>query len=256
MKPEKRIVGKDEFMRRSKGLSRDNLIFVFSVGKAISLSAGTMVLFNIVLNGFNPTQNFDSPQTFILPLGFWLITFCGVLVTYDGAMSGTLFIYHLPRRGETVLTFLMAAFEFLLFAILYPSFFVKEGVRTIFGIAPIYSWFILYALYGLCAFGIITNAMSNIAVEQFKGKKLQKLVEGYKKRVQVQRISSARSAFFSFLFFFVVWMWGDKIIPIVHWPLSFAIGVISIVGFGYAMYKAFMDQHNQRKELEQQLNRL
>ncbi len=245
---ETHLLDKTELLRRAKDLSRENLKFIFSIAKAISLSAATIVFFNILIDK-GISNSHMSWLDFSFRISLWLISCLGMLVTYDGAMLGTLFLSHIPRGKETIYTFSLAAIEFLLFAILSPNFFLEyNDINTFYGFKIINIWFLFWGLYCLCSNLIIRNALKNIREQNFLGLKVINLVSKYKKMMRREVRASFCVGLLSILIF------GWFILSFIL-SCSFAyyqyFQFIPLFIFISAMIFAFKDQHNQRVIIEE-----
>lgn len=194
------LFGTTEFVHRCKDLGSENLKFIFSIIKSISLGAATIVIFKIIFDKGSPDSVMSWPD-FALRVSFWIISSMALLLTYNGAMLGTLFLVHIPKNPETVLTFSLAAFEFLLFAILAANFFdEKNNIRKIFNVQILNCWFLFFSIYCFCANRILKNALSNIKEESFT-QELMHFVRQYKESLKVEVKYSGITAIISLIAF-------------------------------------------------------
>ena len=203
---DKTLLDKTEFKHRAKDLGGENLKFIFSIIKAISISAATIVSFNILIDKGSPNSQM-SFSDFWLRIIFWIDSSIGLIVTYNGAMLGTLFLSHIPKNKETILIFSLCTFEFLLFAILSANFFLehKKEVLTFFSIDIINWWFLLFAIYCFLANRILINAVSNIKIDNFKGAEIREFVKQYKQTLQAEVKESLVTAIISLTAFVFTW---------------------------------------------------
>lgn len=234
-----------EFINRAKELGREHLKFVFTVSKAISLGAGTIVFFSIFVDFINSNIMFSQLLLLII---FGIVSCLGVVVTYDGAMFGTLFLYLFPRKIETIATFLLIGVEFLLFSIIKPEIILRIDESAIISSIPITNyWYIVFCLFALISNVIIRSAMGSINVDGYETDELKNVVMKYKNRMKYEIKNSQLMGLFSFIFFLVLCC-GQTWKYIIYINIAFA--VILLVG----LLLAFNDQHKQRLEIEEWLN--
>lgn len=165
-------VSAELFHSRAKELSNNHLMFVFSIMKGISVTTAAVVFVNIVLNVISAGEglicDFEviSLLSIIVEFGLKLILF-GVsfnmmLVTYDGAFFGTLFLSRMPGRKDTTYNFIQAGLEFLLFAILSASTFNMPDTKGALGLDCTIVWFIIFSINAVYANKVINAAIESI----------------------------------------------------------------------------------------------
>ena len=97
-----------ELLSRSRNHSKDNYLFIYSVmkGATVANAAYTIAIFVTI----------GLPSLLRVP--FWLVSFAGLILTYNATIVGTLIMGFIPSWRDIVLPFTLAIFEFLLFSIL------------------------------------------------------------------------------------------------------------------------------------------
>jgi len=232
-----------EPVRRSKDLSRENLKFILSIVKAISLGAGTIVLFNLIaIKGIEGSVL--SWTDFALKILLWIIACIALIVTYVRALLGTLFITHIPRQTETIWTFSLAAIEFLLYAILFPKFFLGEKeILKIWGIEMINFWFLFFGMYCLIAKILIRNGLSNIKKHNFHHADVSNIIHEYIGLMKFEINSSFGTGLLSLISFFIF--------PFIN-NLSYFyyIQLLIVLILLISICLAFRHQHKERLEIE------
>lgn len=247
-------ISRHEFIKRSQGLSSSNLMFIVSIMKGLSLGASVVVIFNLVVDGFfSNTHTIDSVDLFTRIL-LLVISLLVIMITYDGAFFGTLFLYHIPRSHDTFLVFLQAGLEFLLFAVLLPSFFLIDTVAENNIVNAQILWCSVFSLYCILARLIITTALKNIQYNRYDID-LSLVIQYYKNAMKKEKKSSIFSAAIGVILLFIClyeeyWMIANG------WLFLFII-IIKITLLSFLLFElinAFNDQHLQRKVIAKMLN--
>jgi hypothetical protein len=186
-------LSKADLILRAKEYGRENLKILYGFIKVIGLTTATVVLLNILffyhLSPFSLTNiihlNFHSvaiwwhePKNviFSIRLVMWVTTCMVLILTYDAGMFGSMFLPRMIDEFHLLLIFSYIGFEFFLFAILYPNFFVeklgtfdtmdfKEAIEK-FDFAT--AWLFVYGLYTISIGLLAMSALRRIDVDHIE----------------------------------------------------------------------------------------
>ena len=166
-----------DFLSRAKDLSRNNLLFIFTIIKAASIGLGVATFLYLFID-LGTEWSWNSLFTHLPKFLLWVTSYAGLLVTFDTAMFASLFLIHIPRRSETFCTFLLVGLEALQFALLKPM--SDKDIIKVMSIDLTVWWYAVFGIYCLNIFIIILNGREEIKPAYFIG--FSKLVEDYIKK--------------------------------------------------------------------------
>jgi hypothetical protein len=227
------------FLNRAKDLSRNNLLFIFSIIKAASIGLGVATFLNLFIDlgaEWSPERCWIQLPKFLL----WVTSYGGLLVTFDTAMFASLFLIHIPKRSETFFTFLLVGLEALQFALLKPA--TDKSVIKVMSIDLMVWWYAVFGIYCLTISGIIFFGKQDINPKNFTG--FSDLVEEYIDKFKFGLVLALLGSISSFAIFFILAFTSID---------NYYIIIFSSVSFSLALYFAFEIHHAQRKKIELQL---
>lgn len=253
-------ISSEHFHSRAVELAGGHLLFVFGIMKGISIAAAAVVIADIILNAWGTIYNSIAIIDGILEVAVKIALFCTsfqvMLVTYDGAFFGTLFISKIPGRKETTYNFIQAGLEFLLFAILAPQIFNIPDSKSTINLDNLVIWFCVFSLYGLYAYRIIKTAINSIDIDNHDAR-IKYVVKNYLNDLKAPNTSSPlngskMSALIS-LIMFVILVWvaffqylcnaeESAIWCTIRNGIMFLMGILLFVN----VRKAYIAQHKKR----------
>lgn len=260
---------RNEFVKRLKEVGMENLKLVYSIIKVISLTTATIVLLNIILstNIFIKIDfwNYIDYET-VVSLLLWMATFILLLLTYDAAIFGNIYFFKLPPAWVTKFTFSFTVFEFLLFAVLKPNFFIeKETVvseKLLDIISPTTIWFFFHGIYSILIsfFCDKCEKLLNDTKSKLHGDDLKKSWQLHINYMDVETKESRRAGIFSLIVFVVSAslsllaynniLGSNNLISIVNGILKIIAGAALI----REISKSYLKQHTKRTRVLFELN--
>jgi hypothetical protein len=229
-----------DFLTRAKELSRNNLLFIFSIIKAASIGLGVATFLNLFLD-LPPKWSWYALGSLMPKFLLWTVSYGGLLVTFDIAMFSSIFLVHIPKRTETFFTFLLIGLEGLLFAILKPI--TDHPVQKVMSVDLLNWWFAIFFFYCTAITFLIAYGKKEIKVKDFKPQ-MKPFVQRYLKKFNLGLLFSVSGAVTSATIFFL---------------LSFAnirqssLIVISSLMYIVLLFVGFEIHHKQRRNFEKKL---
>ena len=178
-----------ELQTRAKSYARDNYVFIYAVMKGASVANAALTV-GVILA---VQKTIFSPR-----IAFWIVSFAAVLLTHVTTFRGILFAGHRVNAFDSVLPFLLAIVEFLLFLILLPpiSLFQPDGTPdTLWN-----NWYLILGLHALTASAIVMNRAAQVEKQDFDDE-LHPLVDHYRKWMR----RDIRGSFICGCFWIVMW---------------------------------------------------
>lgn len=232
----------DDFLNRAKDLSRNNLLFIFSIIKAASIGLGVATFLNLFID-LGPEWSWSSVVEHLPKFLLWVTSYAGLLVTFDTAMFASLFLIHIPKRSETFFTFLLVGLEALQFAILKP--FGDKNIIKVMSVDLLVWWYAIFGIYCLVIFAIILYGRNEIKPSFFTGFSI--LVKDYISKFNLGIIFALTGSLVSFSIFIVLAFTSIN---------NYFIIVISSILFTITLYIGFEIHHRERKKIELKLREL
>lgn len=198
----------EEITSRLKAHPRENYTFIYSIMKGATLANAAWTL-GIFLQGRNP---------FLIPFLFWVVSFAAMLLTYNTTTVGTLLAGFRITFRDTILPFILAIFEFLLFSILQQE-------------TTIPYWYLVFAGFTLSTSLIIHSIIRKLKPDEYE-LPVRNLIKTYADGMKRDR----KHSIILFLFSSVVGLLNLFFIPLYatwqqwYWVPSIVIGVILATG--------------------------
>jgi len=198
----------DEIKERAKKLAGENIKILYGVVKVIGLTTATIVLLSLLvenkpfdLSVFDTTslwhfvksgwisfidywcwiykdniehiKNCANHMLFFTKMILWLVSCLVVILTYEAAMFATIYLAKISSEIDILVVFSFVGFEFFLFAILSPGFFLEKSIAQDAKIDSLFWWYIIHGLYTLaicvfCTPGL--NMITNTKIKSNLGK--------------------------------------------------------------------------------------
>lgn len=208
-----------ELTLRLKLHSKENYVFIYSVMKALTVYSAAVALHSII------SGLISGESVFLLRLPYWLASFAAMILTYNATMVGLLIIAYVPNWEDSVVPFLLAVVEYLLFSVLADP--KPESVLW-------QHWLLIFSLFALICHIKIRNALHKTNLDNYVGS-LRTIIEDYKANVKKEDIpSSAYCAIFAFAFWVLLKFplfqsWGLSISP--NWQCLLGIPALAVMIF-------------------------
>ncbi|MFN8242936.1 MAG: hypothetical protein U0X40_02675 [Ferruginibacter sp.] len=225
-----------DFLTRAKDLSRNNLLFIFTIIKAASIGLGVGTFLYLFID-LGPVWSWSSLYAHLPKFLLWVTSYAGLLVTFDSAMFSSLFLVHIPKRNETFGTFLLVGLEALQFALLKPM--PDKEVTKVMSIDLVVWWYAVFGIYCTNIFFLIHYGKQEINPKDFKG--FAQLVKEYITKLKLGLYFSLTGALLSFTIF--------ALLAFTSIDNHFVI-ISSSILFSTVLGIAFNIHHKQRRKIE------
>ncbi len=174
----------------------------------------------------------------------WVVSYAGLLVTFDIAMFTSIFLAHIPKRSETFFTFLLVGLEGLQFAILKPI--TDHSVNKIMSVDLINWWFAVFFFYSLTITALIFYGKKEISVSTFKAS-MRPFAKRYLKKFNLGLLFSLIGVVTSAVLFFLLSCTNVNKSTLI---------IISSFIYIILLYTGFEIHHKQRRMFEKNLLKL
>lgn len=270
----------DEIIGRRKEYGRKNLEILYGFIKVISLTTATIILLNLLIDvrPFNFTSIIqhkvwqsiqewwclEKPEliekhlSYVIKILLWLTTCFALILTYDACMFGSMFIAKPLSKWMIIIVFSFIGFEFLLFSVLFPNFFLEkvfepkvvESIKTMDFVSW---WLLLYGFYtwGICYFCYLIKKMlsktnystDELRVALIRHYNIDSIITFFVGLLSIVLSIYNANIRSNYDEHFRMKEWSDCI-AMDKWGIFFALISLSIIVWGFFM------QYKRRKEIE------
>lgn len=238
----------EEFGIRVSNFGGDSMKVMYSFVKSIALTTATVVLMQLL---FKSHWSFDAAPDWYLCFNYvaLLISFVVLMITYEAPMFGALFVYQSPPWWTTLLPALFAACEFLVFAILSPTFFTGslEPKITLSESGILFRWYVVNMTYHILISWFCFRAVSHFTtnIKEDLDDEIRPVFASYRDDVERERVASFIGA--------IVLLVGCLINAMLPEDSSWAMilnGLLLTVLLCMVLH-SFIDQHSKRERVMQ-----
>lgn len=171
----------------------------------------------------------------------WVVSYMNLLLTYDSAILGTLFLFHIPKKSETFWTFLLVGLETLQFAILSPSFMLGEkNIERVLSVEIVNWWYVIFGVYNVSVSLTIIN-LNNEIKKTIYNNNIHDLLLDFKIKLKKAALLSSLIGITSFLLFFI--LIGSQVNKTIVYNVSSIMFII-------VLFWSFYQHHVYREKLE------
>lgn len=240
----------EEFGIRVRNFGGDSMKVMYSFVKVIALTTATIVFMQLLfktLAGFHNTHwSFHGTINWYLCFNYMalLISFVVLMITYEAPMFGALFVYQSPPWWVTLVPALFAVCEFLVFAVLSPTFFTESlGLHMKVSESNILlAWYVINALYHFLiswfCFRAADHFTKNIAEDL--DDEMRPVFTSYRDDVELERTDSFKGA--------VALSLGSVAAAVIPAESVLAIGIhaLLLATTLALVMRSFIEQHKKR----------